>query len=418
MATKFHEKNQAVFMGLQSAEDSPVATSSLGATTAIACTTVTGDPTRETGSYTYLGDNLSRDEYTYEKDEYIDLQLDTFQQILGAGATSPIDPDTASIFKLFQVCGAEVYVASALQAIVTNSADAALFGTVDFRKSSPDHASDKLYKFYDLRGSVDVSASVGEVPSLKFSLKGNAQEPELATKQVANFGTQTTKVAKSVLPATVQSTQILELNPNETFTTTVTTTATVTQVGSQVTVTLPVGSTFGAELFRVQLTNTAIAAIDGIGFSAKKISDTKAIFFVKGLTGTNITSATVTVKTSATVSPQSFCFATLNAPNFFGFDYQRYTTGCNQGFSKGAVPTDVSVSMLEDHVDSVAFLPDVNTTKFFSVAITIGTGVAGENVTYMWDKLQLATVKQGKIASYLARDCTFRNTGSSHIVYT
>ena len=54
------------------------------------------------------------------------------------------------------------------------------------------------------------------------------------------------------------------------------------------------------------------------------------------------------------------------------------------------------------------------------IAATLATGgnpVAGKSIAYMWDKLQLATVKQGKVATYFGRDVTFRNTGSSFIFY-
>jgi hypothetical protein len=55
-----------------------------------------------------------------------------------------------------------------------------------------------------------------------------------------------------------------------------------------------------------------------------------------------------------------FCFNKLAATNFFGFDYARYLTGCEEGFGKTATPTDVSVTMLEDKatqfsINSIAF---------------------------------------------------------------
>ena len=73
--------------------------------------------------------------------------------------------------------------------------------------------------------------------------------------------------------------------------------------------------------------------------------------------------------------------------------------------------------MLEDQVGGTSFLPDVNTGKFFSAVLKFGGSTAGSTVAYMWDTLQLANVKQGKIASYLGRDVSFRNTGNSFIFY-
>jgi len=418
MTVKFHEKNQAIFMGLQTASGTAnkVATGSLTATTAIACTSVTGDPTRETGSYAYLGDSLSRDEYTFEKDKYIDLQIDTFQQVLSTVATA-IDPNSESIWKLFQICGGAYTVNADNTVFIDNASDSPDYGTVDFRKSSPDDpTNDKLYKFWDLRGTVDVTSSIGEVPSLKFALKGNADEPTAVAKQAANFGTQTTRVASSVLPSTIKTALIAEISPSDTFATTVAAVTSVTYALAQAKVTfstahgIPVG-----EIRRIRVSGITPATLNG-DFTFYSTGATTGYYYVKGQTGSGTATGTATIKKSD-LTPATFCFSTLTAPNFFGFDFQRYTTGCDQGFAKGGVPTDVTVSMLEDRVGGTGFLPDSNTGKFFSVVLKFGGATAGSTVAYMWDKLQLANVEQGKIASYLARDCSFRNTGNSYIFY-
>lgn len=434
MAVKFHEKNQAIYFGLQtnSGTANKVATASLGSTTAIACTAITGDPTRDTGSYQYLGDSLSRDEYTYEKDKYIDLQIDTFQQVL-SDMTTAIDPNTASLWKLYQVCGGNVIVDSTTkQVFVDNATDSPDYGTADFRKSSPDDpTNDKLYKFWDLRGTVDVTATVGEVPSLKFSLKGNADDPIAVAKQTANFGTQTTRVAPSVLYSTIATAQLVEISPSDTFSANLGgTISSVTAGSAQINVNFsvaPTGVTTG-EIRRVRITNLVPAALNG-DYTLYFVSPTKAIYYVKGNTAA-YQSGTATIKVSD-VAPASFCFSTLNAANFFGYDFQRYMTGCDTGFAKGGTPTDVSVSMLEDQAATAGgvlpagtgFLPDTKAGSFFSAVLqfgkkdTNGALIAGTGVTYMWDKLQLANVKQGKIATYMGRDVTFRNTGSSFIFY-
>lgn len=419
MTVKFHEKNQAIYFGLQSASGSAnkVATASLGATTAIACTAITGDPTRDTGSYQYLGDSLSRDEYTYEKDKYVDLQIDTFQQVL-SDMTTAIDPNTASLWKLFQVCGGNVIVdATTKEVYVDNATDSPDYGTVDYRKSSPDDATnDKLYKFWDLRGTMDVTASVGEVPGLKFALKGNVDDPIASPKQAANFGQQTTRVASSVLYSTIKVAQLAEISPTDAFATTVAAVTSVAYNNAQATVTfsaahsIPVG-----EIRRIRVSGLTPSTLNG-DFTFYATTTTKGIYYVKGQTGTGTATGTATIKKSD-LTPATFCFSTLNAPNFFGFDYQRYLTGCDTGFSKGGAPTDVSVSMLEDQVGGTSFLPDTNTGKFFTAVLKFGGSTAGSTVAYMWDKLQLANVKQGKIATYLGRDVTFRNTGNSYIFY-
>lgn len=419
MTVKFHEKNQAIYFGLQtnSGTANKLATSALDSTTAIACTAITGDPTRDTGSYQYLGDSLSRDEYTYEKDKYIDLQIDTFQQVL-SDMTTAINPNTASLWKLYQVCGGNVIVdATTKEVFVDNATDSPDYGTADFRKSSPDDATnDKLYKFWDLRGTVDVTATVGEVPSLKFSLKGNADDPVAVAKQTANFGSQTTRVASSVLYSTIKNAQLVEISPSDTFAANITgTVGTVTASNAQVTVnftTAPTGVTAG-EIRRVRISGLTPTALNG-DWTLFFATPTKAIYYVKG--NTSAASGTAAIKISD-LAPSGFCFSTLNAANFFGYDFQRYMTGCDTGFAKGGTPTDVSVSMLEDQVGGTSFLPDTKAGNFFSAVLKFGGSTAGSTVAYAWDKLQLANVKQGKIATYLGRDVTFRNTGSSFIFY-
>lgn len=416
MAIKFHERNQAVYFGLQtnSGSANKVATASLGSTTAIACTEIAADTTRDTGSFQYLGDSLSRDEYTYEKDKYIDMSVTTFNQIIDTAAAA-INPDTASLWKLFQVCGGNVVVDGVTKEVwVDNAIESADYGTADVRFASPDDpTNDKLTKFWDLRGTVDVNASLGEVPTLKFSLKGNADDPEASPKQTANFGNQTTRVAPSVLASTVKSAQLINISVLANYTTLGTIT-TVTYVGAKAVVTAASahGITVG-NIARIQVSGLTPAALNG-EFVAYALTTTKLQYYAKGVTGSGTATGTATVGKGDTV-PETFCFSTLSAPNFFGYDYQRYLTGCDQGFAKGAVPTDVSVTMLEPQVgESGVFNPDANTTKFFAGIIKFGTT---NTVAYMWDKLQLANVKQGKVATYLGRDVTFRNTGSSFIFY-
>jgi hypothetical protein len=426
MAVKFHEKNQAIYFGLQtdSGTANKVATGSLGSTTAIACTAIMGDPTRDTGSYQYLGDSLSRDEYTYEKDKYIDLQIDTFQQVL-SDMTTAINPNTASLWKLYQVCGGNVIVdATTKEVFVDNATDSPDYGTADFRKSSPDDATnDKLYKFWDLRGTVDVTATVGEVPSLKFSLKGNSDDPVPVAKQVANFGSQTTRVASSVLYSTIKTAQLVEISPSDTFTATTGTVTSVAYVNAQATITFSAAHSIPlGEIRRIRVSGLTPAALNG-DFTFYATTTTKGIYYAKGNNTSGTATGTAVVKTSD-VTPSSFCFSTLNAANFFGYDFQRYMTGCDTGFAKGGTPTDVSVSMLEDQANAAGvFSPDTKAGSFFSAVLQFGKKdsngalVAGTGVTYMWDKLQLANTKQGKIATYLGRDVTFRNTGSSFIFY-
>lgn len=392
-------------------------------TEAIACTEISSDVTRDTGSFQFLGDSLSRDEVTYTKDVYIDLGLTTFQQFL-TDMTTAIDPNTNSIWKALQCSGGNVIVdATTKEVYVDNATDSPDYATADVRLSSPDDATnDKLYKFWDLRGTVDVNASLGEVPTLKFSLKGNADDPVATPKQTASFGNQTTRTATSILPSTIYQARLLDISTTDSYATSLST-PTATATGAQVVVTTAAHSLTIGDIVRIRVggitTQPTIYNGDFVGYV---LSTTKIMYYAKGGTTTGALAGTITVARPSALPSVAFCFSTLTAANYFGFDFQRYLTGCDQGFAKGATPTDVAVTMLEDQVGGTSFNPDANVSKFFAAIIRVGTlsagaPVAGKSLAYMWDKLQLATVKQGKVATYMGRDVTFRNTGSSFIFY-
>lgn len=418
MAIKFNEKNQAVFIGLQTDAGSAnkVATASLGPTTAIAATELAADPTRDTGSFQYLGDSLSRDEYTYERDTYIDLGITTFQQKLGTLVTG-INPDTDHLFKLYQCCGGNVFKASDNTVWVDNAAESPDYATADVRYSTPDDpTNDKLYKYWDLRGTVDVEASVGEIPTLRFALKGNVDAPVAAAKQVANVGTQVTNVASSVLPSTIKTAKVINMSVTPTYTS-AGTVSSVTYAKARAEITFSGAHGLTASLVRIRVSGLTPAALNG-DFVGYVTSTTKIVYYAKGITTAGTATGTATVQKGNTAE-ENFCFSTLSAPNFFGFDYQRYLTGCDQGFAKGGIPTDVSVTMIEPQVgEAGVFNPTANVTNFFAAILTFGGSTDGSKVTYMWDKLQLAQDTQDRVATYLGRAVTFRNTGSSFIFYT
>jgi hypothetical protein len=347
ITVKYHEKNQAVFFALQSGsgDTNKVATSSLTPTTAIAATGVTSDATRETGALTFLGDSLSRDEFTYQKDKYIDLGIETYQEVL-FDLTSPIAPDTYAIWKIFQTCGGNVVVNSDNTVYAGNHLDSPDYGTADVRYSTPDDPDgDKLFKFWDLRGTVDVDASIGEPPKLKFSLKGNADDPVQAPKQSADTGFQTTRVAPSIQSSTIRKAQIALLD--DTFTNAVGTVLSAASLVStgRVIVTFTANHNLNVgEIIAINVSGASVSAFNG-SYIAMVESNTTISYFVKGLT-TAHTGVTISSCKKGDTPTYNFCFSTLSAPNFWGFDLTRYQTGCDFGFTKGAVPTDVTAGML------------------------------------------------------------------------
>lgn len=394
-------------------------THKLGSTSGVAfISEPTAEPTRETGAFQFYGDNLSRDEYTYEKDKYVSLTVETMQQVLGQ-VTTAIDPDTNSIWKMLQACGAFISVDATTKYVSAgNNVDSPDYLQVDYRKSSSDDPThDKLAKYTNLRGTVDVEASVGEIPKLKFSLMGNATNPVKAPKLASDFGFQTTRVASPILPETIRVAQLAVLD--DTFTSAGTVlSVTYTNDGKVVVpFSAPHGLTIG-NIIVVQIAGAAPTSLNG-NFVALIDSPTTVSYFVKGLTDSGTATGSITCG-KGTTAVSSLCFSTLSAPNFYGYDLSRYQTGCDTGFAKGAVPTDLTIGMLEDQIGGSSFDPDSNVTKFYGVYLQFSdsANTEGKKVGYLWTKAQIANVTQGKVGAYLGRDAAFRNTGQSFMLWS
>lgn len=405
---KFHEKNVAILAKIESTENTYNAPA---ATDAVAVTELSGSVTYETGSYMYLGDDLSRDEFTYQKDSYADVSLTTPQQVLGTLNPSLAVAD-APLSEFFQACGGYVTVNAGTGVVtVDNSRTSASTLSIDFRKSSSDDlVNQKLFKFTGIRGNVDVTANLGEVPTLKFNMKGNAINPIASPIVSPDFGTQTSSVVASVRQSNIVTAQLARLDGSFTSTGAITS---ITKTNNVATVTFGSAHSLGAtgDIRAITVSGATDSLYNGV-FLATITGATTVTYVMKGIPSANASGTFAITKGPAA---ETFCFSTLSATNFFGFDFTRYLTGCEEGFAKGAVPTDVSVTMLEDQVGGTSFDPDSNVTYFYGAQIKFGTA-AGKYVTYKWDKLQLANVKDGKVASYYGRDVTFRNTGRSYII--
>ena len=420
---KFHEKSQSLFTKIETVAGT-YETGIVG-TDALAVLNLDGSVTYETESYAYIGDPLSRDETTYTKDSYADFTCETPQQVLGT-LSATITAATAPISQELQACGGYVtaYGTSAGSGyfadgtvFVDNTRESNTTISIDYRKTSAEDAvNQKLQKFIGCRGMVDVSADVGSVPKLKFNFKGNANNPEAAAILAADFGSQTTKVSAAIRQTNIVTAEIASLS--DAFTSLGVTVSGITFVANIARATTAAGLVAAAGAIGTVRYMTISGSTESSGyyngtFLVTILSDTMFQYNMKG-TPTGV--STGTIVTTKGAASTTFCFSTLQAPNFFGFDYARYITGCEEGFSKSAIATDVTVGMLESQVGSTAFNPDAHITEFFGVQLKFGTA-AGKYITYKWDRLQLTNVKGGKVASFLGRDVTFRNTGSSYIIY-
>ncbi len=422
--TKFNEKNIALFSKVETTAGTysqPSAT-----TDATPITSLDGGFTFDTAAFQFLGDALSRDEYTYQKDIYGELNAEIMQPTLGTvPAATVYTATTANVTAadLMIACGGKF---TAVGAVVTagisydNYTATSESISIDYRKSTTDAANQNLYPFFGVNGMVDLSASVGEIPKLKFSLKGNVGAATSAAAVLPNYGDQTTNIAPVIKQASISSAKIVEIPDTSSFVAgpAVTTLAASTTEPNSWIATTGTGNVaaLGAigNLRPMRLAGiTGATALNGVTVIAEVVSETSFKFYYPA-TGTP--AGTIT-STKGSVVGETLAFATLTASNFFGFDFARYLTGAEEGFAKTATPTDVSVTVLEAPVgDATYFAPDqTEVSKFYSVKIQFGT-VAGKKVVYQWDKLQMSNIKEGKVATYFGRDITFRNTGKAAMI--
>lgn len=115
-------------------------------------------------------------------------------------------------------------------------------------------------------------------------------------------------------------------------------------------------------------------------------------------------------------------FSKLSAPNLFGFEYARFLTTREESFTKAAVSSDVTLTVLEEGIYGVGgavWNPDASVSSglsgamlegYFSFAMYWGT-ITGQKVYIEFTKLQLMDVKGSDVSGYNAKDLVFKNTG-------
>lgn len=492
---KINAKNKLLFAVIETTSNTYQAPA---ATDTLPMLTIDGSITTDTNSYQYLGNALSRAEFSYIKDQYADFTGETPQQILG-NLSGSLTVAQVPMSAWFQSCGGFVTVlASSLgnfaagTVFIDNSQVSNSSLSIDYRLSSAqDTINNKIRQFYGCRGMVDVNASLGEISKLKFTMKGNAYPPIQSTIMNPVVGNQLINVATSIRDLTILNAQIAQADgTTSTFGGTI---STITHSANMAIATASAPHSLGAngDIRFITIGGATDATYNGT-FMVTIISTTAFIY-----TMPSIPSADASGTFTAQVGPaaKAFCFSTLTAANFFGFDFARYLTGCETGFSKTATATDVAVDLLESQAPAtqitaiasttttatataaghglvsgdiinvtktnsnynvtgvVATVTDVNTftypiptfsgsftgtgatagiitnttfvkfdpdshiMNFFGAQVTFGTG-PGRNITYLWDKLQIKDVKEGKVGEQLGRAVTFRNTGISYLRMT
>jgi hypothetical protein len=109
---------------------------------------------------------------------------------------------------------------------------------------------------------------------------------------------------------------------------------------------------------------------------------------------------------------KNVCFDKLSAPNFSSKEYVRIQTGCGDGWSRGSVPTDVSLTITEEQANA-SYNPDNHLEEDHALYIkwTSGSGY----VLVKFNKLQLVKVTNSTVGNYAGQDLSFRKIGISSI---
>lgn len=341
-------------------------------------------------------------------------------------------------------------------ATATNSVSSNSFLTIEARLSSPDLASENVQKTYlltDGRGSFDLNVNIGKRATFKFNFAGNLANISDNLSLVPNFGTAKDDIADTVsdtsvtLSALTPYAAIVQVTPN--------------------TAGIGVGLTFIVDGLTIQANTTAITRAElvnlldnaEIGDGATEIADRYLLvngaalpakyvisgklnsyyirkysantlnFYSPGQYGnlTNLTTtgtaaiSTVTVISNMVEPPagstNNFCFEKLVANKINGFDFARYQLSCNSGWSRTAVPTDVTLTIIEDRANAI-YKPDVNVEKNHRLDLYYGSAFNNKRVNLTLHKLQLGKYSPTTVATYRGQDLNFRNTGTVEIRFT
>ena len=255
----------------------------------------------------------------------------------------------------FQSSGMAITLAAG-KYTVSNSAASNKYMTIEIRRSSPDlTTTQKTYTVTNARGLFDLDMNLGTKPKLKFSYLGNVGSTVAIEKLSINADFQS------------QKTTISESLKSST----------------------------------VNLGNLTVWS--------GTTEPTSPTFSVSA------TPQTITGSNNTT----NFIFNKLMAPNASGFDYARYLTSGVDGWSKGAAPTDITLTILED-IAASAYNPEnfLEASHKLVVNYSDVSDTASKVITIVFHKLELTKVTASKVANYTGQDLGFRNVGYTDIIFS
>jgi hypothetical protein len=127
-----------------------------------------------------------------------------------------------------------------------------------------------------------------------------------------------------------------------------------------------------------------------------------------------------TASVPATSGSSNFAFQKFTSPNMSGFTYDRYLLSDVDGWSKGATPTDVTLTIVED---SAAATLDpyakVESDFLFTVkyADSKTAPTTGKKIDIVLNKVKLTKVGKSTVAAFAGLDLGFRGVGTTTIKF-
>jgi hypothetical protein len=410
---RFLTKAEALYLNKQTTEgtyDAPAASDAV-----YSLITPDLEPTFDVGDAEYIsGDPTIVEGFSYTKDSYVGgLKRECFVRVLknGLDTTATVDdsPEAisleASAFELV-VLATTKFGFTAGSVIARNTGNTDVILSADYRKVSIDDATnDKVWKYKDLRATVDLSVVSQEPPKFTFNFKGEleGEEPIAAAHISPQF-------PPNNYLASIRKNTIIEAWAYP---------STIVQeaIGSSSTMTIKavnhgISSGNSIRLTGVSSDDTNFAMAEGI-FTVATIIDTDHFTVPTGAFSGTVTGNLVILNLTA---KKPVCFNKLEAPNLGGHELQRVITACSSGFVRGKVIPEVMLTIEEDQAGGTNFDPDANRMNFFGLELKFGLGV-GKYLTILFNNLQIKDVKKGDISIRKGREVTFRNYRHVYLVW-
>ena len=376
------------------------------ATDGLAVIELSAEVTRETEAYEYKGDSLSRDEFTTLTDTHADVPCQTLMPTLGT-LNPALLPEESPLYQWFLSCNANVTVDAAGAVTYANNLEVNKLLTIDYFKSSPEVSvpgTAKRQRFTDCRGNLDIAFEAGGRATLDFKYLGNDNEPTMEPNVAPDLGNQIEDTAVVVRLENMEQSTITEILGTQAI-------LSITSIlGTGTEITVAFAETHESAIGET-ITIGATTAYDG-DYIVESVTDINTLVLTSDVVATEELTGT---GTRAKGVPQQMCTNNGNFTNYFGFDYERYLLTCQEGFSKKAVATDISITLLEDESGGTDFDPDANIEKFFEITISWGAG-PGKTVTLKVSKAQLITTSDTEIGSFFGKDVSLRNTGTTALI--